>query len=354
MEARSEHELPRGTGWQYEPKWDGFRCLARRSGTTVELLGRSGKSLSRYFPDIVAGLARLKTRHFLLDGELVIPVEDVLSFEALQMRLHPAASRVQKLAAKHPARLIVFDALQIEGRTLKDEPLSIRRRELEGFFGTMPRKAVLLLSPTTARRATATAWLRRAGSGSLDGVVAKRLDQPYLAGEQAMIKVKCLRTADCVVGGFRYTGTSRQVGSLLLGLYDKAGKLNHVGFTSAFPAAARAQLTRRVMALRGGGGFTGAAPGGPSRWSTERSARWTPLRPRLVVEVQYDQVTGNRFRHGTRFVRWRPDKRAEECTMYQLRQEARPSHLMAGLDGSTTQCDFALRLARHNEKWLIR
>ncbi|HZP98386.1 MAG TPA: ATP-dependent DNA ligase [Reyranella sp.] len=332
MEARSEAELPRGAGWQFEPKWDGFRCLARRADGKVDLLGRSGKNLSRYFPDVVANLSKLKARRFVLDGELVIPVDRALSFEALQMRLHPAASRVNKLAAEHPARLIAFDALEIGGRELRGETLAVRRRALEQFFGAVPAEAGLLLSPKTTRRATASAWLRRAGSGALDGVVAKRLDQPYLAGERAMIKVKCLRTADCVVGGFRFAGASRTVGSLLLGLYDEDGKLDHVGFVSSFPESARPDLKRRMMGLRGGTGFTGAAPGGPSRWSTERSGQWEPVKPRLVVEVQYDQVTGDRFRHGTRFVRWRPDKRPAECTFYQLHQEAAPSRLMADLE----------------------
>jgi ATP-dependent DNA ligase len=332
MEARSEPELPRGSGWQYEPKWDGFRCLARRAGGKVELLGRSGKSLSRYFPDVVANLARLKARSFLLDGELVIPTGGILSFEALQMRLHPAASRVSKLATEHPAQLIAFDALQIDSRKLAREALTVRRQALEQFFKAVPKDAGLLLSPRTTNRATAVAWLKRAGSGALDGVVSKRLDEPYLPGERAMVKVKCRRTADCVVGGFRYAGTSRQIGSLLLGLYNDARKLDHVGFIAGFGNSERAQVTRRVMALRSGNGFTGDAPGGPSRWSTERSALWEPVEPKLVVEVQYDQVSGRRFRHGTRFVRWRPDKKPADCTFYQLQQEARPSLLIPALE----------------------
>ena len=331
MEARSEPELPRGSGWQYEPKWDGFPCLARRTACKVELIGRSGKNLSRYFPDVVAYLARLKTRSFLLDGELVIPTGGVLSFEALQMRLHPAATRVSKLAAEHPAQLIAFDALQIDSRKLEHETLSVRRQALEHLFSGVPQNAGLLLSPKTTRRATASAWFERAASGGLDGVVAKRLDAPYLPGERAMIKVKCLRTADCVVGGFRYAGSSRQIGSLLLGLYNDAHKLDHVGFIAGFGGSERAQLTRLVLVLRGGSGFTGDAPGGPSRWSTERSALWKPVKPKLVVEVQYDQVSGRRFRHGTRFVRWRPDKKPTDCTFYQLRQEARPSRLLPAL-----------------------
>src|SRR5690349_18540634 len=200
MEARQEAELPRGPGWQYEPKWDGFRCLARRDGGQVELVGRSGKSLSRYFPDVVSSLWQLKPRRFLLDGELVIPVGDVLSFDELQMRLHPAASRVEKLAARHPALFMAFDLLRTpRGTDLTGRPLAERRSALEKFFASLRSSGQLRLSPATHRRAEAQKWLARAGGGELDGVVAKRLDGPYRAGERAMVKVKCLRTADCVV-----------------------------------------------------------------------------------------------------------------------------------------------------------
>lgn len=330
MEARQEAELPRGTGWQFEPKWDGFRCIAIRDGDTVELLGRSGKSLARYFPDMVAALRALKPRRFILDGELAIPAGKVLSFDALQLRLHPAASRVSKLAAETPAILIVFDLLQTtRGADLTAKPLSERRRALEAFFATLGDAPSLRLSPATTGRAEAERWLKRAGGGELDGVVAKRLYEPYRPGERAMVKVKCLRTADCVVGGFRYASNSRLVGSLLLGLFDNEGKLDHVGFTSGISDADRPALTRKVEALKGGPGFTGDAPGGPSRWSTERSAQWEPLKLKLVAEVQYDQVTGDRFRHGTRFIRWRPDKRPDQCTFGQLQREARPSRLFA-------------------------
>lgn len=328
MEARQVDELPDGKGWQFEPKWDGFRCLARRDGDKVELLGRSGKSLARYFPEIVAALADLPLRRFVLDGELVIPVGKSLSFDALQMRLHPAESRIRRLAAETPALLIVFDALQTPDEELAARPLFERRVALEAVFaqlGDLPR---LRLSPATTRRAEALRWLAKAGAGALDGVMAKRLDEPYRAGERAMLKIKSLRTADCVVGGFRYATGSREVGSLLLGLYNDQGQLDHVGFCSGIADAERAALTRKVEKLRGGPGFTGDAPGGPSRWATERSALWEPLRPRLVVEVQYDHVTGQRFRHGTGFVRWRPDKLPKQCTMEQLQREARPSRLM--------------------------
>lgn len=332
MEARQVDSLPEGKGWQYEPKWDGFRCLARRRGDEVELLGRSGKSLSRYFPEMVAALATLKHERFVLDGELVIPLGKSLSFEALQMRLHPAASRIKRLAEETPSLLIAFDLLENEkGRDMKAEPLSGRRMALESLFATLGECEALRLSPKTTRLADARKWLSRAGGGALDGVVAKRLDEPYKAGERAMLKIKNLRSADCVVGGFRYATSAkrgrREVGSLLLGLYNEAGLLDHVGFTSALGGLDREALTARLEKLEGDG-FSGDAPGGPSRWSTERSAEWVPLKPKLVVEVRYDHVTGRRFRHGTGFLRWRPDKAPRECSFDQLVQEARPSRVM--------------------------
>jgi len=328
MEARQEAELPRGPGWQFEPKWDGFRCLAIRDGDKIEMLSRSGKTLARYFPDMVAALKALKPRRFILDGELAIPVGKILSFDALQLRLHPAASRVKKLAAETPSILIAFDLLQTpRGVDLTGKPLRERRRALEAFFAALDEGSALRLSPATESRAEAERWLKRAGGGELDGVIAKRLDEPYRAGERAMIKVKCLRTADCVVGGFRYATDSRLVGSLLLGLFNEEGKLDHVGFTSGISDAQRPALTAKVERLKGGPGFTGDAPGGPSRWSTARSAEWEPLKLKLVAEVQYDHASSDRFRHGTKFVRWRPDKRPQDCTFDQLRQEARPSRL---------------------------
>ncbi|HYC66101.1 MAG TPA: ATP-dependent DNA ligase [Reyranellaceae bacterium] len=320
MEARQVDELPRGPGWQYEPKWDGFRCLAIRKGKQVELLGRSGKSLARYFPEMVEALAKLKLDRFVLDGELVIPVGRSLSFEALQMRLHPAESRIRRLAGETPSLFIAFDLLQdSDGRDLVKTPLAERRAALERLFRKLGKSAHLRLSDATTSRAIAARWLRRAGAGALDGVVAKRLDEPYRAGERAMLKIKRLRSADCVVGGFRYATAAKQVGSLLLGLYNEQGLLDHVGFTSAIADKERADLTKKVEKLRGGKGFTGDAPGGPSRWSTERSEQWEPVRPELVVEVQYDHVTGRRFRYGTWLLRWRPDKAPKQCTFDQLR-----------------------------------
>jgi ATP-dependent DNA ligase len=325
MEALLAAELPEGKGWQFEPKWDGFRCLALRDRDEVTLTSKSGKPLARYFPEVVAMLSRLKTRQFLLDGELIIPAGDALSFEALQLRLHPAESRVRKLAKETPADLMAFDVLELDGKSLAGQSQSARREKLEQFFRENEAEA-LQLSPMTCDRDVALGWLSRSG-GALDGVIAKRADLEYRSGERAMMKVKQQRTADCVVGGFRYAEKKPEVGSLLLGLYDDAGLLNHVGFTSAIPAKERPELTKDLEALIVAPGFTGNAPGGPSRWNTERTGQWQPLKPQLVVEVRYDQVTGRRFRHGTGFLRWRPDKDPKQCTYEQLAPELRPSEL---------------------------
>lgn len=323
MEAKLVDRLPEGDGWQFEPKWDGFRCLAFRAGTEVELRSKSGRSLTRYFPEVAAMLQQLPRSMFALDGELAIVHNGTLSFDALQLRLHPADSRVKKLSAETPATFILFDCLlDSRGRSLLDAPLEKRREALEAFYASTELPA-LWLSPCTHDRATAQGWLDKSG-GALDGVVAKRADGPYRPGERAMLKVKRLRTAECVVGGFRYETGSRLVGSLLLGLYDDDGRLNHVGFTSSISNAERPELTRRLEALIAPPGFTGDSPGGPSRWSTERTGEWEPLSPQLVVEVCYDHVTGNRFRHGTRLLRWRPDKAPEQCTFDQLERELSP------------------------------
>jgi ATP-dependent DNA ligase len=325
MEALLAADLPEGEGWQYEPKWDGFRCIAVRDGDRLYLVSRSGKDLGRYFPEVAALLGGIKLREFTVDGELIIPLGDALSFEALQLRLHPAASRIKRLSEQTPAEYMLFDLLGSGSEKLSGRALSDRRRALEAFHS---KSAVpgLLLSPATTDRQAALGWLERSG-GALDGVVAKRLDQPYRFGERAMVKVKQQRTADCVVGGFRYAEKRKEVGSLLLGLYGEDGLLHHVGFTSAIAGRERPALTAKLEKLIGGPGFTGNAPGGPSRWATARSAEWQPLKPKLVAEVRYDQVTGRRFRHGTGFLRWRPDKVPEDCTFDQLKPELRPSEL---------------------------
>jgi ATP-dependent DNA ligase len=320
MEAATAEAVPASEGpWQYEPKWDGFRCLCFKLGDHIDMRAKSGKALGRYFPEVVAALAQATPRQFVLDGELVIEIDGRFSFEALQMRLHPAESRVRKLAAETPAALVAFDLLVgPDGVALMDQALRRRRTALEKLaanFGNSPR---LLLSPMTRDPEAAGRWLLEVGKGALDGIVAKRLNEPYRPGERAMIKVKPHRTADCVVGGFRYLSNRREVGSLLLGLYDDAGRLNHVGFTATIADADRCDLTHRLEALRAEPGFTGSAPGGPSRWSTARSNSWEPLRPELVVEVSFNQVGEGRFRHGPALVRWRPDKTPRQCKMDQL------------------------------------
>lgn len=328
MEAKLTDAIPTGEEWQFEPKWDGFRCLAFRDGGSVELMSKSGKPLGRYFPEIVEALLQLEEQRFVFDGELVLPMGDILSFADLQLRLHPTASRVEKLARETPAQLILFDCLQLGRQDLRAEPLSARRAVLESFMESAagPR---LLLSPVTTTREVAEQWFAHSG-GVLDGIVAKRRDEPYQPGERSMIKVKQQRTADCVVGGYRMSGDS--VGSLLLGLYDQEGKLNYVGFTSSFSAAEKADLLVELEPLQGESAFTGSSPGGASRWSRGRSSEWVPLRPERVAEVVYDQVTGQRFRHGTTFHRWRPDKAPQQCTMDQLAHELRPAALAEFLE----------------------
>lgn len=320
MEAKAADCLPEdGEGWQYEPKWDGFRCLAFKEGRQVELRAKSGKPLGRYFPEVVAMLGELPAERFVVDGEIVIKADGHFSFDALQMRLHPAESRIRKLSVETPAHLILFDMLiGPDGRNLLDAPLEQRRVALEAFIdGTAG--AAFELSPCTRDRIEAQRWLKCAGHGATDGVVAKRVADPYRPGERDMVKVKRLRTADCVVGGFRYLRDSDQIGSLLLGLYNEAGKLDHVGFTSTIAREDRTALSKTMQALRAPPGFTGKAPGGPSRWSTDRSGDWEPVRPERVVEVRFDHVTGDRFRHGTKFLRWRLDKKPRQCTFEQIR-----------------------------------
>jgi ATP-dependent DNA ligase len=323
MEARLVEALPAGEGWVFEPKWDGFRCLAYRDGETVALQSKAGQPLARYFPEIVDALGRLSARRFVLDGELLVPTDGGFSFDDLLQRLHPAASRIQRLAAETPALLLAFDLLVDEGGgTLVELPLAERRNRLESFAEKyLEAEGRVRLSPATTDRTVAEAWLRDPGALKLDGVIAKRAPAAYASGERtAMQKVKRMRTADCVVGGFRYAADGRQVGSLLLGFYDGEGRLHHVGFTSSFSAAQRATLLPKLRPFLGGAGFTGHAPGGPSRWASERSGRWEPLRPALVCEVRYDHWSSDRFRHGTTFLRWRPDKAPPTVTFASFRE----------------------------------
>jgi ATP-dependent DNA ligase len=363
-EAKSVSSLPHESGWLYEPKWDGFRCLAFRQGNEVILQSKAGQPLGRYFPEIIAALLALPARKFVLDGEIVIRSGAGLDFDALLQRIHPAASRIQRLSQATPSTYMVFDLLVDEkGRSLASKPLSARRMALQEFAATnvgdkrdsrSSNKTTMeslkgpgeriMLSPANADFATAEKWMREGAASGWDGVVAKRLDCEYMSGERiGMVKVKRIRTADCVVGGFRWargknsegkasqskSATSKaadkkrpteEVGSLLLGLYNKNGELDHIGFSASFTREERKKLKPILKPLMGGEGFSGKAPGGPSRWTRDaRDTEWFPLKPKLVGEFQYDHFSGGRFRHGTKFLRWRPDKKPEQCTMEQIR-----------------------------------
>ncbi len=324
MEALSVEAIPTGEEWQYEPKWDGFRCIAFRDGPKVELQSKSLQPLARYFPEIAAAITQLEAERFVLDGEIAVPEGGGFSFDALLQRIHPAASRVKRLAAETPAIYIVFDLLANEhGRSLLSQPLSERRKRLEDFAAAQFLKGgSIRLSPATLKLAQAKKWLGQTGA-TLDGIIAKRRDLDYRSGERdGMQKIKNFRSADCVVGGFRYgSKKTHVVGSLLLGLYDEQGLLHHVGFTSSIAVADRPALTKKLEKLIASPGFTGKAPGGPSRWNAGKETVWQPLQPQLVVEVCYDHVTGGRFRHGTKLLRWRSDKAPAQCTMEQLAQK---------------------------------
>jgi ATP-dependent DNA ligase len=328
MEARSVDEIPRGDQWQFEPKWDGFRCLLSRNGQKVDLRSKSGEDLARYFPELVDAALKLKATSFVVDAEIVVPRGKTFSFDELLQRIHPAASRIRKLSEETPALLLVFDLLaNATDKQLSAKPLRQRRPALERFAKAQFKSSeTFRLSPATTSYAKAKTWLARSGGGS-DGVIAKRVDLPYQGGNRdGMQKIKKFRSADCVIGGFRYATNTlvgkKVVGSLLLGLYDDEGLLHHVGFTSAIKQQDKPALTAKLEQLIAKPGFTGNAPGGPSRWSTDRSAQWCPLKPKLVIEICYDHFSGERFRHGTSILRWRPDKSLRQCTFEQLKQKA--------------------------------
>ena len=319
MEALSVDAIPEGKDWQYEPKWDGFRCILFRDGDKIDLLSKSGQSLTRYFPELVAAAGRLKAKQFVLDGEIVVPEGRAFSFDKLLQRIHPAASRVKRLTVETPALMIVFDLLAEGKDDLTGEPLVVRRKALDLFASkTLKGHKTFRLSPATTKLADAKKWLKQVGA-TLDGIIAKRRDLPYASGNRhGMQKIKNYRSADCVVGGFRYNEGKKTVGSLLLGLYNDDGLLDHVGFTSSLKSGEKKMLTEKLEKLIASPGFTGDKPGGPSRWSTKRSSEWQPLKPKLVVEVCYDHFSGGRFRHGTRLLRWRPDKAPKQCTIEQV------------------------------------
>ena len=331
MLAKLSEALPRGDGWLYEPKWDGFRALVFRDPDEVFLQSRDLKPFQRYFPELVEPLARTLPERCVLDGEIVIVGPNGLEFESMLLRIHPAASRVKLLAAETPASIVFWDLLALGDRDLRQAPFEERRRLLEGALAGAA--APVHLTPATRDPAVAADWFDRFEGAGLDGVVAKRLDGPYEPDKRAMIKVKHSRTADCVVAGFRWhkNGPGTLVGSLLLGLYDARGKLQHVGITAAFTTERRRQLVEELAPLREGAadGHPWAAwaeweghherrPGATSRWNRGKDLSWEPLRLERVCEVRYDHLQGTRFRHATHFVRWRTDKSPRDCTYDQL------------------------------------
>lgn len=333
MEARNAKTLPKGKEWIFEPKWDGFRCLAFRDDQTIVLQSKSGQPLTRYFPELVDALLKLEAERFVFDGEIIIETNGHLDFNALLQRIHPAESRIKRLSRETPAHLVTFDLLvDQDGRLLTDLPLIDRKNFLQKFWKEVVKPSgleeIIQLAPSSGSIEEANKWMTEMADFGCDGVVAKLQDEPYHSGDRdAMVKVKRLRTADCVIGGFRYASKKNAgVGSILLGLYNDAGELDHVGFCSGFTAEQRIELVKKLVPLIEKPGFTGKAPGGPSRWSAAnpRSTEWEPLKPKLVCEVQYDHFAGGRFRHGTKFLRWRPDKSPKQCTFEQL-QVAKPS-----------------------------
>jgi ATP-dependent DNA ligase len=333
MLAKLTDELPHGDAFLYEPKWDGFRAIVFRGrGDEVYIQSRDLRPLDRYFPELHDALARDLPGDCVLDGEIVIATGRGLDFDALQMRLHPAASRVAKLAAETPSAFVAFDALAIDGRDLRDFVQADRRAQLETLLsGATPP---IHLTPVTRDRSIAVEWLSRFEGAGLDGVIAKPLNGVYQPGKRAMLKIKHARTADCVVAGFRWHkgGKNERVGSLLLGLYDATGRLHHVGVTSSFTMARRAELAKELAPLREGaleahpwkewaeadGDGGTRMPGGQSRWSAGKDLSWEPLRIERVCEVKYDHMQGDRFRHAAVFERWRPDKRPADCRYDQL------------------------------------
>jgi ATP-dependent DNA ligase len=335
MLSSAADALPKGEGWQFEPKWDGFRTLVFREEDGILLQSRDEKPMNRYFPELVAPLAAALPGPCVLDGEIVITGPRGLDFDSLLLRIHPAASRVKLLAEQSPASFVAWDLLALGDEDLRETPLVERRRRLEHLLGDA--RPPIYLSPATLDRALAEDWFRRFEGAGLDGVMAKKLDAPYRAGERTMIKVKHKRTADCVVAGFRWhkNGPGTLVGSLLLGLYDDEGALHHVGVTSAFTNAVRKELVAELAPLRKNAieghpwrhwaeaqEEANAAgqrlPGASSRWNRGKDLSWEPLRPERVCEVAYDHMQGTRFRHAAHFVRWRPDKPPQECRYDQL------------------------------------
>jgi len=332
MLSKAEEELPVGDGWRYEPKWDGFRAIVTRDEDgEVRIDSRGDRPLGRYFPELMALLAAQPPATYVMDGEILMIVHGVMDFETLQLRLHPAASRVNKLASEIPSTFVAFDVLERDGRDLRSLNTDERRDELEALIehlgGEFPPDSpaglhpgpALILTPQTGDPDVARRWFADVDGVGQDGIVAKRAEQRYVEGERVMVKVKHHRTADCVVGGYRLERKGDGVGSLLLGLYDGEGTLQYVGHTSAFRAKERRKLRETLEPLVGGSSFgEGRSPGGPSRWSAGRDTEWVSLEPKLVCEVRYERLQGGRFRHSASVIRWRTDRDPKSCTFEQL------------------------------------
>ncbi|MEX0781793.1 MAG: ATP-dependent DNA ligase [Dehalococcoidia bacterium] len=322
MLAKLDPSIPDGAKWLYEPKWDGFRAIVYFDGTEAYLQSRDLKPLARYFPELQAALQRELPRPMVLDGEVVIMGEEGIDFEALQLRLHPAASRVRMLAEKTPSAFVAFDMLADGDEDLRQAPFAERRRRLETAFAGISPPAYM--TPMTADAALARDWFDRFEGAGFDGVIAKKADSVYQPGVRAMLKIKHLRTVDVVVGGFRWYKDmeGKAVGSLLLGLYGDDGTFHFVGHTSSFDAKAKQALVPKLQPYitedEGEGFGQGRTPGGPSRWNTGKDVSWIRLRPELVIEVTFDYLQGARFRHAATFKRWRTDKPPEACTFDQL------------------------------------
>ncbi|GAC1656751.1 MAG: ATP-dependent DNA ligase [Candidatus Dormibacteraceae bacterium] len=325
MLAAVQPEIPEGDAWSYEPKWDGFRTLVFRDGAEISLISRGARPMTRYFPELLEPFRDLREDRFVLDGEIIIVGSDGLDFDALQQRLHPAASRVRMLSGRTPAEFVGFDVLAIGDLDLRPQPLSVRRDHLERLLAKV--RLPLHLTPYTREAATGRRWLAEFEGAGLDGVIAKSWTQPYLPGKRGWVKIKHERTADCVVIGYRLSKDGTSLGSLLLGLYDAGGDLHYVGHTSSFDAATRRRLLESLQPLREGaehGKDRGRMPGGPSRWSRGAETEWVGVRPELVCEVAYDKLqSGQRFRHATGFRRWRPDKPPTHCRFDQIESVAK-------------------------------
>jgi ATP-dependent DNA ligase len=338
MLAKLSHDLPDKHGLMFEPKWDGFRCIVFRDGDDVELGSRNERPLTRYFPEVVEAVKREMPARCVVDGEIVIAGDGGLEFDSLQLRLHPAASRVNKLAAEIPASFVAFDLLAFDDRDLRAQPFRERRALLESALGGV--KPPIYLTPATTDRAQGADWFDRFEGAGLDGVIVKPLDLPYMEDKRGNIKVKHERTADCVVAGFRWHKSGGIVGSLLLGLFDDSGNLHHVGVTASFTMARRKELVDELAPYREDSleghpwrewaefDTEGRMPGAGNRWNAKKDMSWNPLRPELVVEVAYDHLQGDRFRHATTFRRWRPDRQPDSCTYSQL-ETAVPEELAA-------------------------